>query len=478
MSSMNEDPLALLPELCLLAGALVGLLVGLFVPRRRQWLVRLLAAAALLAGLAAAVAAMTRPAELVFDASYAVDTGLGVVRVVVLAGTLLTVCLAIDTVHAHRRETEFYVLLLLGALGSVTLAGASDLLVLGAAYLLASVPLYALAGFFKDSLGTEAALKYYLLGALLGIVLLVGVTVLYGVGGATAYGQLRQPLGVAPHGAVAVGVVALLAGLLFKTGGVPAHFWVPDVTEGASAPVAAFVTTIPKVGGLLALYRLVTDALPQVSVDWPLLVAVIATASMTLGNLAAFFQDSPRRLLAYSTISQVGYLLLAVAAAGRSDLAFESLAFYLAAYAVTNLGAFAVVVELPGARRLQDFGGLFHHDRWLALTLVVCLLGLVGTPPTAVFVGKFTVFSAALDAGLGWLVVVAAVNTVASVFYYLRWIAPLFLRTAAERPAEALQPAGAWARVGAYTAGAASILLGLASGLVLTGLAGPLQLGR
>jgi NADH-quinone oxidoreductase subunit N len=155
------------------------------------------------------------------------------------------------------------------------------------------------------------------------------------------------------------------------------------------------------------------------------------------------------------------------------------LVFYLAAYAVTNLGAFAVVVELPGARRLQDFGGLFHHDRWLALTLVVCLLGLVGTPPTAVFVGKLTVFSAALDAGLGWLVVAAAaaVNTVASVFYYLRWIAPLFLRASAGRPAVALQPAGRWTRIGVYTAGLASILLGLVSGLVLTGLTGSLRLG-
>jgi len=467
MRSMNEDPLALVPELCLLAGAVLGLLVGLFVPRRRQWLVRLIAATALVAGITASLVAMTRPAELVFDGSYAVDAGLGAVRVVVLAATLLTVCLSIDSVAGHRRETEFYVLLLLGALGSVALAGASDLMLLGAAYLVASVPLYALAGFFKDTLGTEAALKYYLMGALLGVVMLVGVTLLYGVGGATAYGQLREATGSAPHGAVAAGIVCLLAGLLFKTGGVPAHFWVPDVTEGASAPVAAFVTTVPKVGGLFALYRLFTDALPHVSVDWPLLIAVIATASMTLGNLAAFFQDSPRRLLAYSTISQVGYMLLAVAAAGRSDLALDSLRFYLAAYAVTNLGAFAVVAEFPRARRLQDFSGLFHQDRWLALTLVVCLLGLVGTPPTSVFVGKLTVFSAAFDAGLGWLAVVAAANTVASVFYYLRWIAPLFLRAPAGRPAGALQPAGAWARIGAYTAGLASILLGLVSGLVL-----------
>jgi NADH-quinone oxidoreductase subunit N len=474
MTSMNENPLALVPELCLLAGAVVGLLVGLFVPRRRQWVVRMIASVAVVAGLAAATADLARPDQVVFDGSYTVDTGQGAVRVVVLAATLLTVCLSIDSVVGHRRETEFYVLLLLGALGSIALGGASDLMVLAAAYLVASVPLYALAGFFKDAAGTEAALKYYLMGALLGVAMLVGVTVLYGVGGATAYGQLREPMGAAPHGAVAVGLVALLAGLLFKTGAVPAHFWVPDVTEGASAPVAAFVTTVPKVGGLLALYRLFAEALPQISVDWPLLIAVIATATMSLGNLAAFFQDSPRRLLAYSTISQVGYLLLAVAATGRSDLALPSLTFYLAAYAVTNLGAFAVVAELPRARRLQDFGGLFQQDRWLALALVVCLLGLIGTPPTSVFVGKLTVFASALDARLGWLAVVAAVNTVASVFYYLRWIVPLFLAAPVQQPAAALQPAGMWARIGAYTAATASVVLGVAAGLALTG---PLRFG-
>jgi NADH-quinone oxidoreductase subunit N len=199
---------------------------------------------------------------------------------------------------------------------------------------------------------------------------------------------------------------------------------------------------------------------------------VIAAASMTLGNLAAFFQTSPRRLLAYSTISQAGYVLMAVAAAGRSELATRALLFYLAGYAVTNLGAFAVVTELPAARRLDDYGGLFRRQPWLALTLVVCLLGLVGTPPTAVFVGKLGVFTAAAGAGLTWLMVVAAVNTVASVFYYLRWIVPMF--AAAPGRAEALTPAGSLARVCAYGGAAGAVLLGIAGGPVLAQLAHPL----
>src|SRR5262249_44039076 len=162
--------------------------------------------------------------------------------------------------------------------------------------------------------------------------MLTGVTVLFGLGRATAYPALRDGLAQAPAAAMAVGVVAVLAGLLFKIGAVPAHFWVPARTEGSRPPVAAFLTTVPKTGAPAAAYRLFAQALPGEAIDWPLLIAVIAAISMTLGNLAAFFQNNVRRLLAYSTISQVGYLLMAVAVANRSDLALPSLLLYLAAY--------------------------------------------------------------------------------------------------------------------------------------------------
>ena len=462
---MNENPWALLPEILLLIGAAGGLLLGLWLPRQRQWMVRMVAAAALVAALIATGVAMSGEPQLVFGDTYAVDIATNITRLVVIAATLLVLCLSIESLAGDRRETEYYTLLLLAAIGAIVLAGASDLMLLVAGYLVASVPIYALAAFTKTAAATEAALKYYLMGSFLGVALLLGVTILLGVGGATFYGELTHGLSTAPRAAVGVGLVAVLAGLLFKAGGVPGHFWVPDVTEGAPAPVAAFVTTIPKVGGLVAVYRLLAQALPSADVDWPLLVGVIAAASMTLGNLAAFFQDNPRRLLAYSTISQVGYLLMAAAVAGRSDLALPGLLYYLAAYSVTNLGAFAVVIELPGMRTLSDAAGMFRRQPALAATLVVCLLGLVGTPPTAVFVGKLTVFSAAIDGGLGWLVVIAAVNTVASVFYYLRWIAPTFLREPSTTGA--LVPAGSWTRWGAYAAGTTSLALGLLGGPAL-----------
>jgi NADH-quinone oxidoreductase subunit N len=329
--------------------------------------------------------------------------------------------------------------------------------VLVGAYLLASIPAYALAGFGKDAPGTEAALKYYLMGAFLGVVMLAGVTVLYGVGRGTAYGTLRAGLADAPPAALAAGVVALLAGLLFKAGAVPGHFWVPDVTEGAPPAIAAYVTTVPKIGAFAALFRFGAEAAPG---GWAPLAAVVAAATMTLGNLAAFGQDNVRRLLAYSTVSQAGYLLVPVAMAGRADLARPAVLFYVAAYAVTNVGAFAVVLAC-GRDDLAGYAGLLRRSPAAGLSLIVCLLGLVGTPPTAVFVGKVLMFGAALEGGYAWLAAVAAVNTVASVFYYLRWIVPLFGRSDGRPP-----PSRAPLAV-AVAAAAFSLALGVGSGIAL-----------
>jgi NADH-quinone oxidoreductase subunit N len=288
------------------------------------------------------------------------------------------------------------------------------------------------------------------------------MTMLYGVGRGTAYTTLAGNLGAASQGVVAAGTVALLAGLMFKAGAVPAQYWVPDVTEGAPPVVAAFVTTIPKLGGLAAVFRLADEALAATAVEWRALVAVLAAATMTLGNLAAFGQDNVRRLLAYSTISQAGYLLLPAVVAGRSDLAEPALLFYLAAYAVTNLGAFAVVVAW-GSDELTGYTGLAGRSPGLALSLTVCLLGLIGTPPTAVFIGKLLVFGAALDGGYAWLAVAMAANTVASVFYYLRWIVPVYAR----KPAEA-RPVRRDAAALAAAAALFSLALGVTSGAALT----------
>jgi NADH-quinone oxidoreductase subunit N len=464
---VNENLPALLPEITLLGAAVIGPLAGSWLPRHRQWWVAALATAACGAGLIATAAAMAGGGQqTVFSHAFAVDAATDAGRLIVLGALLLVIAMSVETVRYHKRQTEYWVLLLMTGAGTLTLIGANDLLMLFAAYLLASVPAYALSAFAKDAPGTEAALKYYLMGALLGVTMLAGIALLYGAGHATLYRDLRTTLPPAPYGLVAVGLVAVLAGLLFKAGAVPAHFWVPDVTDGAPTPVAAYVTTLPKIGGLVAGYRLLHQVMAGTGVNWPLLVAVLAATTMTLGNLAAFFQTSVKRLLAYSTISQVGYLLVALAVATRTNLAQQGLLFYLAAYTATNLGAFAVVTELPHAHTLRDYRGLARRHPGLAAVLVVCLLGLVGTPPTGVFLGKLEIFTAAIDGGYAWLAAIAVANTIASLFYYLRWLTPLFTATE-PAPGRAHVTLGRWAAATAYTAGILALALGLAGGTVL-----------
>lgn len=428
-------PLLLLPEMILFVGGLAALISGSFLPRQRQWVARLLAVAALLGAGVGAATELGRPATSAFDGSYAVDTATGIARLTVTLATLLVVAIAGEEVRDSPRESETYALLLFSATGALLLAGANDLLVLAVAFLLASIPLYGLIGLARTPVAAEAALKTYLLGALFGIMLLAGVTLLYGLAGTTAYADLGARLGELPSSVVALAAVAVLGGLMFKAGGVPAHFWVPDAAQGANATAATFVTTVPKIGALVAVYRLVVtlgDTVPSAP-----LLAALAVLSMTLANFAAYWQTDPRRLLGYSTVSQLGYLLVPTVVAGTDELALPSLLFYLAAYAVTNVAAFAVTASLPGSRDLDSYRGLARREPLLAAALVVALLGLVGTPPTAVFVGKLTTVTAAWDGGYAWLAIVVLANTVASLFYYLRWIVSAY-----RRPEPSLEPMG------------------------------------
>lgn len=419
-------PLLLLPEILLFLGGLVVLMSGSFLPRTRQWVARLLAAAALLAAAVAGAVAGGGPDGWAMSGTFTLDGATAVVRVVAALAGLVVLVLAGDEIAGTARESETYALLLFATAGTLVVGGASDLLVLAVGFLLASIPLYGLIGIARTRAGTEATMKTYLLGSLFGIVLLLGITVLSGVCGTTGYGELQTRLPDAPPAAVAAGVVAVLGGLLFKAGGVPAHFWVPDAAAGAGGAVAAFVTTVPKLGALVAIHRLV-GVLPD-DLEWPLFVAVLAVGSMTLGNLAAYQQEDPRRLLGWSTVSQVGYLLVPVVVAGRSDLALPSLLLYLTAYTVTNLAAFAVTCALPQRRTLGSYRGLGTRRPLLIAALVVALLGFVGTPPTAVFVGKLTTATAAWDGGHPWLAIAVLLNSVLSLFYYLRWIAPAYGR--------------------------------------------------
>ncbi|MGB3771148.1 MAG: NADH-quinone oxidoreductase subunit N [Rhodococcus sp. (in: high G+C Gram-positive bacteria)] len=456
---MGTDSVAMAPEISLFAGAVITLLVGSFLPRSRQWVSRALAVVSLAASSGTAIAALVGAPRSVFDGTFAADDMTSIAALIICGATLLVIALGVDELRGSDRESEAYVLMLLASAGALLMAGTTDLLVLIVAFLLASIPLYALIGLARTPAAAEATLKTYLLGALFGIGLMLGVTIVYGAGGTTSYDALAQVVpGISPV-IVGVGVVAVLGALLFKAGAVPAHFWVPDAAQGASTWAAAFATTVPKVGGLVAMYRLLDEVNP--GIEWPLLVAIIAAVTMTLGNLAALNQSDPRRLLGWSTVSQAGYLLLPVAVAGRSDLASSSLLLYLAAYAVTNVTAFALIAAFPRLTTLSDYRGLARRHPWLAGALAISLLSLVGTPPTAVFIGKLTTFTAAWDGGFAWLVGLAAVNTVASLFYYLRWLATVF--ATGQVNSEFTAPRSAGMRT-AVVGAAVILVLGVGSG--------------
>jgi len=466
VESMNPgaDALALLPEILMLTGAITALLTGSFVPRERQWISRIIALGALAASATAAAAAVDGTAMSAYSGSYTIDAGTGAGRLVVAVSALLVIVLGTNELRATERESETYTLILLASLGATVLTGAADLLVLIAGFLLASIPLYALIGMGRTRNGAEAALKTYLQGAFFGILLMLGVAVLYAAAGTTSYSGLRSGLEHAAGAITGVGLVGVLAGLMFKAGAVPAHFWVPDAAEGAGTAAAAFATTVPKIGGILAAYRLLGQ-MPG-TVAWPLLVALLSAATMTLGNLAAFAQRNPRRLLGWSTVSQAGYLLMPLAVAGAVPLALPSVLVYLAGYAASNLTAFAIIGAYPDRAELRGYEGLSTARPWHAVALVVALLSLVGTPPTGVFLGKLAAFTAAWDGGFWWLAVLAALNTVASLFYYLRWLAPAFRAASPDSPGAGDFTPRAWPAQAATTGAFLTLAVGLGGGLV------------
>jgi NADH-quinone oxidoreductase subunit N len=456
---------AIVPEMILLGTAVAGLIWSMVLPRRRQWRIAALAGAGVTASLVASLVALADPQGLVFNGVFAADTTTGLARIVILAGTVGVIAMSVEHTRGHEREGEYYVLMVLSSLGAIGLSAAGDIMLVVAAYLVSSIPLYMLAAFRKDTAGTEAAMKVYLMAAFFSVLMLVGLIWLFGLSGTTLHAQIAARLTPELRPALVVAVVLSFGGLLFKIAAVPGHFWLPDAADGVPAPVAAYLSTIPKIGGIVAAGRLLASAFPVDLLDWPVLVAVVAAATMTLGNLAALWQRSPRRLLGYSAVAQAGYLLMAVAALPDSDLAVPGLLYYLGAYTAMNLGAWAVVAELPDHDDVQDYQGLARQHPGLALSLVIVLLSLAGIPPLGGFVGKLVVFAAAWDAGLGWLVVIAAGNVVASLFFYLRWIAPLYAGVPATHGERLLT--GSWAKTTAYVAAAATVAIGVGARILI-----------
>ena len=440
----------ILPEITLVIGGVVVLLFALFAPRQRQAMAAWIALATIVVAGVLAAAMLGGNETVSFFGTYARDGSAIWAKLIVLGGTLVTVVLSVPWFRRDPRHGEYYTLLLYSALGAVLLAGATDLKEFIVAMLLSSATGFVLSGYHRrSSPAAEAAIKYYLIGALANSAMLMGIAFLFGLAGGTTLEALRVGL---PGGglAVAAGVALMVAGIAFKIGAVPAHAWVPDVAQGSPAPVAGFVTAIPKVGGFLFLARFVM-ALPPGSAGWEPLVAVLAAATMTLGNLACLWQDDVRRLLGWSAVSQTGYGLMAIVAIGGSDLALTALLFFLLAYVPGNLAAFGVVVELRGRTALADYAGMARARPEVAAALLLSFLSFIGVPPLSGFVAKLLLFLVAIEVGYAWLAVVAAINTVVSIFYYVRVLAPVYFGPLAA-PVPVLGRSAAWATLAAAAA--------------------------
>jgi NADH-quinone oxidoreductase subunit N len=344
-----------------------------------------------------------------------------------ILGTALTVLISLQYLKDYGKNlAEYYALLLFATVGMMLMAAGAHLIMIFLGLEVMSIAIYVLAGLFReDARSNEASLKYLLLGAFSSAFFLFGMAMLYGAAGGTLFlsdlaarlagDTLLKPLTL-------LAIALLLVGFGFKVASVPFHMWTPDVYEGAPTSVTAFMAVGVKAAAFAAFARVFFLAFPAFQPDWQIVLWVLAVATMTLGNIVAIAQTNIKRMLAYSSIAHAGYLLVAIIAANQ--LGAVSLMYYLLAYTLMNLGAFGVVI-LVGRKKdsylsIYDYSGLGAQHPALAAAMALFMFALAGIPPTAGFVGKFYIFSAAVQAGYIWLAIIGVMNSVVSVYYYLR----------------------------------------------------------
>lgn len=427
------------PELVLAGGVVALLPLGPVLPARRKGAATWLALAILVAAAASSVALLGRAPHAVFDGTYAVDPFAVYFKLLAVTTTALVLLVTRDHFRGRPHEADIPTLLVLTCLGLVALAASQDLALITLFLTLVTVGSYVLVGIAKtDTLASEASLKFFLFGSVAAAVMIYGMVLLYGLTGTLNLSEIAERLREAPAAAVIVAFAFVVAGYGFKVTLAPFHFWVPDTYQGAPTPVTAFLSIGPKAAGLAVLLRTLAVAGP-VAADggwpWQTGIAALSALTMSVGNLLALRQTNVKRLLAYSSVAQAGYLLMGVAAYGRDALAVPALLFYLATYLAMNLAAFfvaGVAGRVLGSDELARYAGLGRRMPLEGVVLAVALLALAGVPPMGSFVGKAMLFGAALGAGFGWLAVVAAVNTAISLYYYARVLEAMYLRAGAD----------------------------------------------
>jgi NADH-quinone oxidoreductase subunit N len=462
-SLVTRADLALLaPELAItLTGLLVLALDFLVRSRDRSWLGVL----SLLGIGVALILVLERPLgvgrTLAFSGLHVVDGYAAFFKIVFLVSAAIVVLLALRPIQEQGMHPgEFLALLLFATLGTMLMVSAADLVSLFVGIETLSVCTYALCGFQKrEQRSSEGALKYLLMGSFSTGVLLYGMVLLYGLSGSTSLEAIARAASMAKlnNPALLMAMVLLAAGFGFKIAAVPFHMYLPDMYEGAPTPVVAFMAGAAELAGLGVLLRVFLAGIPALQMDWALLLWVIAVLTMTIGNLVAIAQANIKRMLAYSTIAHMGYLLIGLIVASQTGVA--AVLFYSLAYACMTIGAFGMVILLQrgtlAGEQIDDFSGLAQKSPLAAAVMLLFLLSLTGIPPTAGFVGKLYLFGAAIEAGYVWLALIAVLNSAVSLFYYMRIAMVMYMREVPEQG------------IGLRTSPALTLALVLAAGLTL-----------
>src|SRR6266545_3747553 len=446
---------AIAPAAMLAVTGFVLMLLDLLPPRHRREHMAFVGLLGVAAALVATVLLWGSDAS-GFQGMVVLDNFALFLTLVIGYATGLVLLLSIDYLQRRGMETgEFYILVLFAATGMVIMAGANDLIVVFLGLETMSLALYVLAGIFRTREAGEASMKYFLLGAFASGFFLYGIALIYGstgstnldkVGAAVAAGASRDPL-------LLVGSGLLVVGFGFKISSVPFHMWTADVYEGAPTSVTAFIATGSKAAAFGAFLRVFLGTLRPLQPDWALMLWGLAVLSMTVGNVVALAQQNLKRMIAFSSIAHVGYMLVGMVAGGA--LGNGSVLFYLLVYTFTTAGAFGVILLLERggeeAVRVEDTAGLATRHPLLALSLTIFLLSLIGIPPTAGFVGKFYLFGAAVRTGYIWLAVIGVLNSAVASYYYLRVIVNMYMH----------EPEGTPTDVAPSFAGALALLVAL-----------------
>lgn len=424
MPMMPDFSLAM-PEIWVGTMACVVLIADLFVPGRDRAVTYWLSLLTLAVATWLTIDRQWGVEAVTFGDSYIADNLAVILKVSIYGLVALVFIYAHD--YLKQRDImhgEFYVLSLLGVLGGMVISSAYSLITAYIGLELMSLCLYAMVAFRRDSrLGAEAAMKYFVLGSLSSGMLLYGMSMLYGVTGTLDLPAIAASATDSGDNVLfAFGLVFMLVGVTFKFGAVPFHMWIPDVYQGAPTPVTIYIGTASKVAAVALFIRLIAEGLAGLHDQWQLMLVILAVLSLIIGNLFAVVQSNFKRLLAYSTISQVGFVLLGLIAG--TDEGYAAALFYIVTYAITTAGTFAVIILLARkgfeADRIEDLRGLFRRNGTAALALLVLMFSLTGIPGTVGFYAKLLVLQALVDVGMVWLAVFAVLFAVVGAFYYLR----------------------------------------------------------